>query len=155
MRHNNRKFNKESYLSHDKRAKDAMIEYLTKESYTDIVAKEDYYFDISAKKEKDYFFEVEIKNQWGDKWNPSWKEIRIPERKKRLIKKWKEEYPTYNLIFVVFNTDCTQAWFIDGDTVDKSKVGTIQNSWRTNAPHLNEPFFHIEKEKANLIKIKG
>ena len=155
MRHNNRKFNKESYLSHDKRAKDAMIEYLTKEGYTDIVAKEDYYFDISAKKEKDYFFEVEIKNQWGDKWNPSWKEIRIPERKKRLIKKWKEEYPTYNLIFVVFNTECTQAWFIDGDTVVKSKVGTIQKSWRTNAPHLNEPFFHIEKEKANLIKIKG
>jgi hypothetical protein len=155
MRHNNRKFNKESYLSNDKRAKDAMIEYLTKEGYTDIIAKEDYYFDISAKKEKDYFFEVEIKNQWGDKWNPSWKEIRIPERKKRLIKKLKEEYPTYNLIFVVFNTDCTQAWFIDGDTVDKSKVGTIQNSWRTNAPHLNEPFFHIEKEKANLIKIKG
>ena len=98
---------------------------------------------------------MKVNNQWGDKWNLSWKEIRIPERKKRLIKKWKEEYPTYNLIFVVFNTDCTQAWFIDGDTVDKSKVGTIQNSWRTNAPHLNEPFFHIEKEKANLIKIKG
>jgi hypothetical protein len=155
MRHNNRKFNKESYLSNDKRAKNAMIKYLTKEGYTEVIAKEDYYFDISAKKEKDYFFEVEIKNQWGNTWNPSWKEIRIPERKKRLIKKWKEEYPKYNLIFVVFNTDCTQAWFIDGDTVNKSKVGTIQNSWKTNVPHLNEPFFHIIKEKANLIQINS
>ena len=153
MRHNNREFDKSSYDSNDQRAKDAIVGYLNKNGYEDIVPREDYFFDVAAKKDKDYFFEVEIKNQWGASWPDFWKEVRIPDRKKRLIKKWREEYKDHDLIFVVFNTDCSQAWFIDGDTVDSSPIGTIQNSSRIGSPHLKEPFFHVPKEKATLIKI--
>jgi hypothetical protein len=54
---------------------------------------------------------------------------------------------------VVFNTDCTQAWFIKDDTVSNSTVGTIQNSKRVGEPHLKEPFFHIPTEEAKLITL--
>ena len=52
---------------------------------------------------------------------------------------------------MVFNTDCTQAWFIKDDTVDRSDIGTIQNSKRVGEPHLKEPFFHIPVDDAKLI----
>jgi hypothetical protein len=71
MPHNNRKFDKQSYMANDERAKKAIVSYLVANKFTDIKAKEDYYFDVSAKKDKDYFFEVEVKNQWGSSWNPS------------------------------------------------------------------------------------
>tara|TARA_Y100000310_G_scaffold181233_1_gene181135 strand:+ start:223 stop:702 length:480 start_codon:yes stop_codon:yes gene_type:complete len=155
--HNNRKFDKLSYKRNDLRAKEAMIKFLKEKNFTNIKAKEDYFFDIFAKNKKDkkYFFEVEIKNQWGDYWNPSWKEVRIPERKRRLINKWKQEYPNYNLIFVVFNRFCSKAWFITATIVNNSYVGTIQNSKRTGSPHLKEPFFHIPINKAKLININN
>tara|TARA_R100000781_G_scaffold1621_1_gene2764 strand:+ start:858 stop:1325 length:468 start_codon:yes stop_codon:yes gene_type:complete len=152
MAHNNRKFDKQSYMANDERAKKAIVSYLVANKFTDIESKEDYYFDVSAKKDKNYFFEVEVKNQWGSSWNPSWKEVRIPERKRRLIDKKNKEYPDHDLYFVVFNTDCSQAWFIKDDTVSSSTVGTIQNSRRVGEPHLKEPFFHIPTEQAKLIK---
>jgi hypothetical protein len=151
MTHNNRKFDKKSYEANDARAKKAIVSYLVANKFTDIEDKEDYYFDVSAKKDKNYFFEVEVKNQWGSSWNPSWKEVRIPERKRRLIDKKNKEYPDHDLYFVVFNTDCTQAWFIKDDTVSSSTVGKIQNSRRVGEPHLKEPFFHIPTEQAKLI----
>ena len=69
-----------------------------------------------------------------------------------MINKWKNDFPNNSLVFVVLNTDCSQAWFIDGETVNNSDVGTIQNSKRIGSPHLKEPFFHIPVEKAELIK---
>ena len=153
MRHNNRKFDKESYKANDQKAKDAMSNYLSQQGYSDIEQREDYFFDISAKKDKNYFFEVEIKNQWGEVWPSSWKEVRIPERKQRLINKWKKEYKDHELIFVVFNTSCSKAWFMDGDLVGSSTIGKIQNSSRIGEPHLQEPFFHIPYQEAELIQI--
>ena len=120
-----------------------------------LVDKEDYYFDVSAnKKDEKFFFEVEIKNQWGDYWPNSWEEVRIPERKQRLINRKEKDYPEHDLYFVVFNTDCTQAWFIKDTNINDSSVGTIQNSKQPkDSPHLKEPFFHIPLEKAKLIQI--
>ena len=156
MAHNNRTFDKQSYNQNDGRAKKAMVDYLKSLSFEDIEAKEDFYFDVSAKKDKNYFFEVEIKNQWGSSWNPSWKEVRIPERKSRLMKRKEKDYPDHDLYFVIFNTDCTQAWFIKDTDVDESSVGTIQNSRQPkDSPHLREPFFHIPVEKAKLIQISS
>jgi|TARA_A100001391_G_scaffold179381_1_gene144363 hypothetical protein len=150
----NRSFDRLSYALYDKKAREAMIKYLTDNNFTDIVSKEDYNFDIYAKKNKEHFFEVEVKTQWRDKWNSSWKEIRIPERKQRLINIWREKYPQHDFKFVVFNNDLKQAWFIDAEVVDKASVGTIQNSRFTNAPHLKEPFFHIPVGDANLVQIE-
>ena len=154
MAHNNRPFDRQSYKENDARAKKAMVGYLTTNKFNDIIDKEDYYFDVSAnKKNRKFFFEVEIKNQWGVQWPDTWKEVRIPERKQRLINRKEKDYPEHELYFVIFNTDCSQAWFIEDKDVDSSSVGTIQNSTKTNAPHLKEPFFHIPVDKANLIQI--
>ena len=154
MAHNNRPFDRQSYKENDARAKKAMVNYLTANKFNDIVDKEDYYFDVSAnKKDRKFFFEVEIKNQWGVQWPDTWKEVRIPERKQRLINRKEKDYPEHELYFVIFNTDCSQAWFINDKNVDASSVGTIQNSTKTNAPHLKEPFFHIPVDKAKLIQI--
>jgi len=153
MTHNNRKFDKKSYEANDARAKKAIVSYLVANKFTDIEDKEDYYFDVSAnKKGMKFFFEVEIKNQWGAHWNPTWEEVRIPERKRRLLEKKKNEYPDHDLYFVVFNTDCSQAWFIKDEAVDKAIVGTIQNSRRIGEPHLKEPFFHVPIDDAKLIQ---
>ena len=46
-----------------------------------------------------------------------------------------------------------KAWFINADDVEKSPIGTIQNSRFTSAPHLTEPFFHIPLDKAKLVHI--
>ena len=154
MAHNNRPFDRQSYKENDARAKKAMVNYLTANKFNDIIDKEDYYFDVSAnKKDRKFFFEVEIKNQWGVQWPDTWKEVRIPERKQRLINRKEKDYPEHELYFVIFNTDCSQAWFINDKNVDASSVGTIQNSTKTNAPHLKEPFFHIPVDKAKLIQI--
>ena len=155
MAHNNRPFDRQSYKENDARAKKAMVNYLTANKFNDIIDKEDYYFDVSAnKKNRKFFFEVEIKNQWDTYWPESWKEVRIPQRKQRLINRKEKDYPQHELYFVIFNTDCSQAWFIEDKDVDATSVGKIQNSKRPkDSPHLAEPFFHIPVDKANLIQI--
>ena len=155
MPHDNRPFDRQSYKENDARAKKAMVGYLTANKFNDIVDKEDYYFDVSAnKKDRKFFFEVEIKNQWGVQWPDFWKEVRIPERKQRLINRKEKDYPEHELYFVIFNTDCSQAWFIEDKDVDATSVGKIQNSKRPkDSPHLAEPFFHIPVDKAKLIQI--
>ena len=161
MPHDNRPFDRQSYNENDARAKKAMVNYLTVNNFTDIVDKEDYYFDVSAsKKVKDkdekFFFEVEIKNQWDAYWPETWEEVRIPQRKQRLINRKEKDYPDHDLYFVVFNTTCKQAWFIKDSLVNESSVGKIQNSKRPkDSPHLAEPFFHIPVDKAKLIQISS
>ena len=53
----NRSFDRLSYTIYDKKAREAMVKYLTANNYMDIVSIENYNFDISAKKDKDYFFD--------------------------------------------------------------------------------------------------
>jgi hypothetical protein len=161
-RHNNRRFRLDSYKRNDAKAKTALSIHLINEGYFIEELKEDYKFDLSVSIDKETQFgtlpfqelyEVEIKNQWGDKWNPDWTEIRIPERKKRLITLWRKDYPERPFTFVILNTTVDQGWFIPAETVEKSRVGTIQNSRRIGSPHLKEPFFHIPMEQAVLKKL--
>ena len=153
-RHNNRRFNRASYIRNDARAKAALIPYLESEGYSNISSKENFLFDIHSEKEgKLKLFEVEIKNQWRDSWNPLWEEIRIPQRKMRLITNWETEHPESEFTFVVLNYNCKQAWFIPAGIVKESKVDTIKNSRRVGEPHLKEPFFHIPLEEAVLKEI--
>ena len=46
MPHNNRPFDRQSYNQNDARAKKAMVSYLTAQNFSNIVDKEDYYFDV-------------------------------------------------------------------------------------------------------------
>ena len=155
--HSNRPFDRQSYSENDGRAKDAIKTFLRQNNFYDIKDKEDFYFDVSARRGESgrFLFEVEVKNQWGAEWNPSWSEVRIPGRKKRLLSLWQNSYSDHELFFVVFNTDCSKAWLIDGETLGKSPVGRIQNSTRAGSPHLKEPFYHVPIRNAKLLEIKA
>ncbi len=84
----NRKFRMASYLQNDSTAKNVIINYLLKLGHIVLSTEENYSFDITSRVENTtYYSEVEMKNQWTGDWNPTWKEIRIPYRKHKLINK--------------------------------------------------------------------
>jgi len=97
-----------------------------------------------------HLYEVEMKSQWRGDWPPSWREIRIPYRKSRLLKKWKADCPDDLLTFVVFREDCLKAWHIDGDTVMNSDVREVSN----RRIRKGEKFFHINVGDAYLVDMK-
>ena len=167
-RHNNRRFNFISYRDNDAKAKAVLKKYLTEGGHKITDDKENFSWDLSTVSDTGYacFWEVEVKNQWGKVWNSDWKEVRIPQRKQRLIDKFHHETNNakelaqdnsmqefarpFQLTFVVLNRHLDQGWFIPHDVLEKSPVQTIQNSRHVDAPHLKEPFFHIPVQNANL-----
>lgn len=153
--HSNRSFDKESYLQNDARAKSAWINYLDKKGFDIVSDKEDFMFDLVTTKENEkYLFELEVKNQWSKEWPEDWQEIRIPERKSRLIDAWIKLYDHSKLFFIILNTDLSKAWSIDAMTVKNSNVGKIKNSKKKEGLHLQEPFFHVPKENATKIRLE-
>ena len=155
-RHHNRRFNQLSYTANDGRAKAVLKKYLISRHHKITDDKENFSWDLSTVAESGCasFWEVEVKNQWGKVWNDNWKEVRIPQRKQRLINKFyreinnaKELVRPSQLTFVVLNRHLDQGWFISHDILEKSPVQTIQNSRHVDAPHLKEPFFHVDVNK--------
>ena len=142
-------FDKALYDVADTKAKKHMVGWLKEQGYTNIATNETYYFDIICTVDDlpRLLYEVEIKYSWKGDWPDSWKEIRIPERKRRLLDKWKEESPDDVLTFVVFRDDCKKAWHIDGATLLECEV--------KEAPNRNirkgEKFFHIPTSDAYLV----
>lgn len=85
-------FDRGLYQVADRDAKQATLKYIKDMNYTTIDTSERKDFDIICKAitEIHHLYEVEIKYSWKGTWPPTWKEIRIPYRKKRLIDKWKK-----------------------------------------------------------------
>ena len=97
-------------------------------------------------------WEVEVKYSWKtDEWPDSWKELRIPYRKQRLLDKWKNECYNDILTFVVFNHDCTKAWHVDGHTLLDCEVKEVSN----RNIRKGEKFFHIPVTDAYLVDMKN
>ena len=142
-------FDKALYDVADTKAKKHMVGWLKEQGYTNIATNETYYFDIICTVDDlpRLLYEVEIKYSWKGDWPDSWREIRIPERKRRLLDKWKEESPDDVLTFVVFRDDCKKAWHIDGATLLECEV--------KEAPNRNirkgEKFFHIPTNDAYIM----
>ena len=153
-------FDKALYDVADTKAKEHMVGWLKEHNQqlqpgadnnnSDISTNETYYFDIVCTLDEALprlLYEVEIKYSWKGDWPDSWREIRIPERKRRLLDKWKEESPDDVLTFVVFRDDCKKAWHIDGATLLECEV--------KEAPNRNirkgEKFFHIPTSDAYLV----
>ena len=171
-RHFNRRFNQASYTANDSRAKSALKKYLINSDHTITDDKEHFSWDLSTISDTGCacFWEVEVKNQSGKVWNDNWKEVRIPQRKQRLIDKFYHETNNakefaqdnnmqqfvrpYQLTFVVLNRHLDQGWFISHDILEKSPVQTIQNSRHVDAPHLKEPFFHVDVKHEDIYKLK-
>ena len=148
------KFDRNLYNKYDTLTKNVMSYWLMSEGYKDINTEETYGVDVVCKDKLglECYFETEIKTSWRDHWPESWKEIRIPYRKHKLIDKWvssvKSEGCIGPLTFVIFNKHLDQAWFMDGSMVSESDVKPVDNRRRAA-----EPFYHIKVADAKLVKI--
>ena len=105
------KFSRALYEAYDNQAKDALVSYLEKKDHVVVNSEENYHVDIISQKHGyTYFNEAEVKVAWSGDWPEHWREIRIPERKQRLLNRYQGEKGVLN--FYVFRKDLKQAWRI-------------------------------------------
>tara|TARA_R110001599_G_scaffold144933_1_gene327021 strand:- start:137 stop:580 length:444 start_codon:yes stop_codon:yes gene_type:complete len=143
-----KRFDRALYEAYDKAAKDTLSELLKKKGHTIVSEEENYYVDvISQKKGYTYFNEAEVKVAWNGGWPSHWKEIRIPERKQRLLDKYEGENGVLN--FYVFRKDLKQVWRIKDTclTQDSLKEARGRNIRK------GERFFHIPYTSAQLLEL--
>ena len=80
-------FEKHLYDRFDNPAKSALVSILENEGHDIPNLKENYSADVeSIKDDVTHYSEAEVKQGWDEDWPEHWTEIRIPERKTRLLK---------------------------------------------------------------------
>jgi hypothetical protein len=142
------KFNRVWYEAYDSQAKDALVSYLTKENHVLVNTEENYNVDIISQKHGyTYFNEAEVKVAWNGDWPEHWKEIRIPERKQRLLNKYQGEKGVLN--FYVFRKDLKQVWRIKDTLLTRESLGEAKGRYIKPG----ELFFHIPYTEAELINL--
>ncbi len=103
-------FNKTWYDQFDNVAKKTLAQYLLGKGHKVNDVKEDYNVDVvSTKEDYTYFNEAEVKRAWKGDWPTDWAEIRIPERKGRLVKKYQKQNGVLN--FYIFRNDMKQYFY--------------------------------------------
>ena len=143
-------FNRALYEAYDEPAKDALVSLLKSKGHTIVNTEEDYYVDVVSQKDGyTYFNEAEVKVAWDGDWPTHWSEIRIPERKQRLLDKHGSENGVLN--FYVFRKDLRQAWRIKDTLLTKESLGTAKGRYIRKG----EQFFHIPYTSAELVELNG
>ena len=141
-------FNRAMYEAYDTPARDALVSYLEARGHTIVNNEENYNVDVvSQKKDYTYFNEVEVKTAWKGDWPTHWTEIRIPERKQRLLDKHKGVNGVLN--FYVFRPDFKQAWRIKDTQLTQDSLKEAKGRYITNG----EKFFHIPYVEAELVNL--
>ena len=144
------KFDQELYNKADPLSNGVMESWLKRNGYSNVDLKETYGVDITCKKDSvPAFFETEIKYSWVRQWPNEWMEVRIPYRKHKIVDKWIRNGSKGTLTFIVFRSDCKQAWFIDGLTVKNSRIAKLNTKYTTN-----EEFYHIDVNDAHIINME-
>ena len=139
-------FNRALYEAYDSQAKDALTEYLTKKGHVLVNTEENYNVDVVSQKHGyTYFNEAEVKVAWDGDWPTHWREIRIPERKQRLLDKYQGENGVLN--FYVFRKDLKQAWRIRDFLLTQESLGEAKGRYI----RPGELFFHIPYTETELI----
>ena len=139
-------FSRALYEAYDEPAKDALVSLLKSKGHTIVNTEEDYYVDVvSQKGGYTYFNEAEVKVAWDGDWPTHWSEIRIPERKQRLLDKHGSENGVLN--FYVFRRDLKQAWRIRDFLLTQESLGEAKGRYI----RPGELFFHIPYTEAELI----
>tara|TARA_B110000495_G_scaffold18686_1_gene13212 strand:+ start:14542 stop:14979 length:438 start_codon:yes stop_codon:yes gene_type:complete len=139
------KFSQELYNRFDNPAKVALLKLLEAQGHVLSRVEENYYADVETVKDGiTYYSEAEVKRAWQDIWPDSWKEIRIPARKQRLLKKYNS-----NVNFYVFNAPLEQCWLIRG----KQMLASTIREAKGRLISKGEEFFHIPYKEAELIRI--
>jgi len=141
-----KQFNSALYEAYDTKAKDALIAYLLKKGHVLVNTEENYHVDVISQKHGfTYFNEAEVKVAWEGDWPEHWKEIRIPERKQRLLDKYQGENGVLN--FYVFRKDLKEAWRIRDYLLTKESLAEAKGRYIRKG----ELFFHIPFTDAELI----
>lgn len=141
-------FNRALYEAYDSPARDALVSYLEAKGHTIVNNEENFNVDVvSQKGGYTYFNEAEVKTAWKADWPVEWKEIRIPERKQRLLDKHSSENGVLN--FYVFRPDFKQAWRIKDTQLTQESLRVAKGRYITHG----EKFFHIPFVEAELINL--
>jgi hypothetical protein len=141
-------FNRALYDAYDKKAKDALVKHLKDKDHVIVNTEENYYVDVVSQKHGLTFLnEAEVKVAWDGDWPVHWKEIRIPERKQRLLDKYEGDDGVLN--FYVFRKDLKQAWRIKDTLLTKESLGEAKGRYI----RPGELFFHIPYTKAELVEL--
>lgn len=143
-----KKFNKSLYDLVDKDSKDAIVKLLKRQGHTIIRTKENMNVDILSELDGlEYYNEVEVKLSWTGDWPEHWEEVRIPERKTRLINKYSEE--SGELVFYVLRKDYKQAWKIDSTQLTKSRLKEAKG----RGIMKGELFYHVPYRELELVDL--
>ena len=139
-----KKFSKALYEAYDGPARTALVVYLESKGHTIVNNEENFSVDVVSQKDgHTYFNEAEVKTGWKSDWPVDWKEIRIPERKQRLLDKQVDGF----LNFYVFRSDLKQAWRIKDTLLTQDSLREAKGRYIKKG----ELFFHIPFTKAELI----
>ena len=142
-----KKFNKQLYNKSDKTSKDAIVSYLKKKKHSITNVVEKFSCDIESISEDGTvcFSETEIKYSWKGEWPSSWKDVRIPYRKQKLLDKIEK-----NLTFYVLRDDCKEAWVISDIALEKyATVIEVPNRYVPDG----EKFFSVPVDKIYKISL--
>ena len=141
-------FNRALYEAYDQKAKDALVTYLKAKDHVIVNQEENYFVDVVSQKHGLTFLnEAEVKVAWTGDWPTNWKEIRIPERKQRLLDKYEGDDGVLN--FYVFREDLKQAWRIKDTLLTRESLGEAKGRYIKPG----ELFFHIPYTEAELIQL--
>lgn len=145
-----KQFSKTMYDLVDTPSKETLVKYLESQGHTISSTEENYYVDVVSRKEgKMYFNEVEVKLGWKGDWNPAWEEIRIPERKARLLDKYQDISGFLN--FYIISGDWKHMWRIKDSLLTPESLKVAKGRWIKPG----EKFFHIPYKQAELITLEG
>jgi hypothetical protein len=122
-----KQFSRALYEAYDGPAKTALVQYLQNAGH-----------EIES---------AEVKLAWDGDWPTHWKDIRILERKSRLIEKYEGENGVLN--FYIFRKDLKQAWRIKDTSLTKDRLGEAKGRNILKG----ELFYHVPYTEAELINI--
>ncbi len=143
-----RPFSRALYEAYDAKAKETLVSLLKKKGHTIVNTEENYNVDVVTKKnDYTYFNEAEVKVAWKEDWPTTWAEIRIPERKGRLVKKYQKQNGVLN--FYIFRNDMKQVWRIKDTLLTEDNLKEAKGRYISKG----EKFFHIPYTAAELIDI--
>ena len=143
-----RPFSRALYEAYDAKAKETLVSLLERKGHTVVNTKENYDADVVTQKDDyTYFNEAEVKVAWKEDWPTTWAEIRIPERKGRLVKKYQKQNGVLN--FYIFRNDMKQAWRIKDTLLTEESLKEAKGRYIVKG----EKFFHIPYTEAELINI--
>ena len=140
-------FDKVLYDQTDGKAKRKIKKYLHSKDHIVQDSKEYYKCDVKSISGRGIitFSEVEIKLSWEGEWPTSWRDVRIPYRKKKLLDEIESD-----LTFYIFRKDCKEMWIIPDYIIkEKGSVVEVPNRYVREG----EQFYSIPVESIKKVKL--